>query len=99
MHDQGDISRSIMQSAGRVCTAGVLPADNPLIMFTRFLILATEPPKLRAQKDIDSHAICQIWQYYVTQYGEANIRSIGTMYSYGYLLNVEAFRDRKHGKR
>ena len=92
MHDQGDISRSIMQSAANVAQR-ILPSDNPMVMFTRFLVLAAEPRKLRAQSKIDSHDICNIWQHYLQQYGEANIRSIGTMYSYGYLLNVEAFRD------
>ena len=92
MHNQGDISRTIMQSAAAVARR-VLSSDNPLILFTQFLVFATEPPKLRAQREINSHDICGIWQYYVSQYGEANIRSIGTMYTYGYILNVEAFRD------
>lgn len=89
MHDQNGISQEIMNSAADVAQR-VLAPTNPLILFVRFLVLAAVPEKLPGQTEINSLTIGGIWSHYKAQYGEEDVRSIATMYTYGFIMNVEA---------
>lgn len=89
MHDQEGISQQIMQSCAEVAQR-VLTPTNPLNIFTRFLVLAAVPANLPGQTEINSLTIAGMYKHYRDLYGERDVRSIGSMYTYGYILNVEA---------
>lgn len=101
MHDQGAINTRIMASAMEVCYA-LLGSDNLLSIMTRFLWLCSDPKVLRAEHvnhGITSTALKSVYEGFVATYaanangdrgvGERDLRSLGAMYAWGYMVNFE----------
>ena len=97
MHNQGDIVKKIMNSAHDIAVS-VWGREHPLEVLTRFMVLAAEPKVLRengAEHGITSDTLRQSWEAYTTlcAKGARDLRSLGAMYCYAYMLNIEAGRD------
>lgn len=86
MHDQGEITRTIMRSAHDVA-ARVLGPDDPLTTITRWMVYVADL-KMR-DRDITSATLYDVHVRFVERYGAEDPRAIASLYCVGYMLNVE----------
>jgi len=86
MHNQNEISKSIIASAYRVARR-VLGPDDPVTVTVRWMTYVAD--LTMRDRDITSSTLRQIHQILVSQHGERDPRSIASLYNYGYMLNVE----------
>jgi hypothetical protein len=96
-HDQGPIIERIMKSVHTVIVRR-LGSQHPLEVIARMMVLAADPNvllKTGLEHRITSDTLYHAWQSYVhiCDKREKDLRSIGAMYSYGWILNVDAGRD------
>jgi hypothetical protein len=105
MHNQGEISNRIMYTAMQVCHS-VLGSTALLSIITKFLWLCSDPKVLRAEHtkyNITSDVLRSVWEGFVNLYaanangdrsvGELDLRSLGAMYIWGYMVNLECSTD------
>ncbi len=96
-HDQAEIVRKIMESAHEVAQR-CLGGQHPIEVLTRMMVLAADPDVLKyhgEEHGITSEVIGSAWQAYVAilEKKEQDLRALGAMYSYGYMLNIESERN------
>jgi tetratricopeptide (TPR) repeat protein len=86
VHDQGEITKSIMASAYSVAER-VLDPKDPVRILVRWMVLVAD---LRMKNgEIRSPQLLEVHQEFVQLHGPRDHRSIASLYCYGYMLNVE----------
>ncbi|KAI1627802.1 hypothetical protein EDD37DRAFT_277000 [Exophiala viscosa] len=86
MHDQGEITKTIMRAAHDVAVR-VLGPDDPLTTITRWMVYVADL-KMR-DRDITSATLYDVHARFVEWYGLEDPRAIASLYCFGYMLNVE----------
>jgi hypothetical protein len=105
MHDQGEICTRTMFTAMEVCHS-ILGSGALLSIITKFLWLCSDPKILRAEHKkhrITSDVLRSVWEGFVNTHaanangdrsvGELDLRSLGAMYIWGYMVNLECSSD------
>ena len=97
-HDQGIITARIMERAHAVAERCV-GNQHPLTALTRMHMLAANPEFLMQhgpEHGITSEVMKHAWDTYANSCpnGINDLRSIGAMYSYAYVLNIESDREK-----
>lgn len=87
MHDQGDVTKTIMRSAYNVAER-LLGPDEPLTTITRWMVYVANG-QMRTS-GITSSTLCEVHDEFVSRYGHDDPRSIASKYCYGFMLNVES---------
>ncbi|KIW21773.1 uncharacterized protein PV07_12799, partial [Cladophialophora immunda] len=87
MHDQGDITRGIMQSAYLVAER-LLEPGHPLRTIVRWMVYVANG-QMR-NHDITSETLAGVHEHFVQHYGDKDAQSIASKYCYGFMLNVES---------
>lgn len=86
MHDEGEITKSIMRSAFKVAER-VLGPEDPLTVVVRWMVLVAD---LEVKKgEISSDVLLNSHHHFARLHGRNDPRSIASLYCYGYMLNVE----------
>ncbi|OQV09548.1 Clr5 domain-containing protein isoform 1 [Cladophialophora immunda] len=86
MHDQGDITKTIMQSAYLVAER-LLGPSHPLTTIVRWMVYVANG-QMR-NHDITSETLRGVHEQFVQHYGQEDPRAIASKYCYGFMLNVE----------
>ncbi|EXJ66766.1 uncharacterized protein A1O5_09961 [Cladophialophora psammophila CBS 110553] len=86
MHNQGDITKTILQSAYLVAER-VLGPNDPLTTIVRWMVYVANG-QMR-DRDITSQNLYEVHELFVQRYGQEDPRSIASKYCYGFMLNVE----------
>ncbi|KIY01056.1 uncharacterized protein Z520_03722 [Fonsecaea multimorphosa CBS 102226] len=86
MHDQGEITKTIMQSAYLVAER-LLGPSHPLATIVRWMVYVANG-QMR-NRDITSQTLHEVHEQFVQQHGPEDPRSIASKYCYGFMLNVE----------
>ena len=97
-HDQGKIVRKIMQPAHDVALR-LLGIDHPIENLTRMMVKAADPQYLidhGEEHGITAELMRTAWEACVTicDKRENDLRSIGALYAYGFMLNLESQQKR-----
>jgi hypothetical protein len=105
MHDQSEICNRIMYTAMQVCHS-TLGSEALLSIITKFLWLCSNPKVIAAEHkkyNITSDVLRSVWEGFVNTYaanangdrsvGELHLRSLGAMYIWGYMVNLECSTD------
>lgn len=86
MHDEGEITKTIIKSAYQV-TERVLGPKDPLTVIVRWMVLVAD---LEVKKgEIPSETLLGTHNHFARVHGRNDPRSIASLYCYGYMLNVE----------
>ncbi|OAP60464.1 hypothetical protein AYL99_05466 [Fonsecaea erecta] len=86
MHDQGDITKTIMQSAHLVADR-LLGPSHPLTTIVRWMVYVANG-QMR-HRDVTSATLHDVHQQFVSHHGAHDPRAIASQYCYGFMLNVE----------
>ena len=86
MHNQGELTKTIMSSAYYVAER-VLGPDDPLTTIVRWMVHVANG-QMR-NRDITSSTIREVHEQFVHRHGYEDPRSIASGYCYGFMLNVE----------
>ena len=86
MHDQGEITKTIIASACDVAVR-LLGHDDPLTTILRWMVYVANGQM--ENRDITSSTIGDVHEQFVLLHGYEDPRSIASKYCYGYMLNVE----------
>jgi hypothetical protein len=87
MHDQGDLTKTIMTSAYYVALRTLGP-DDPLTTMVRWMVYVADG-QMR-DRDITSATLRALHERFVHRHGAEDPRAIASLYCYGFMLNVEA---------
>ncbi|KIW66971.1 hypothetical protein PV04_06251 [Phialophora macrospora] len=87
MHDQGDLTKTIMTSAYYVALR-ILGPDDPLTTMVRWMVYVADG-QMR-DRDITSATLRTLHERFVHRHGAEDPRAIASLYCYGFMLNVEA---------
>ncbi|KAK4938541.1 hypothetical protein LTR10_021073 [Elasticomyces elasticus] len=94
MHDQGEITKTIMRAAHDVAVR-VLGPDDPLTTITRWMVYVADL-NMR-DRDITSATLHNVHARFVERYGSEDPRAIASLYCFGYMLNVERRLEQAEG--
>ena len=86
MHNQGELTKTIMSSAYFVVER-VLGPDDPLTTIVRWMVYVSNGQM--NDRDITSATIRDVHEQFVRRHGYEDPRSIASRYCYGFMLNVE----------
>lgn len=86
MHDQGEITRTIMDSTYRMAER-VLGPNDPLTIISKWMVYVSNAQMRDC--GITSATLYDIHQQFVLRHGYDDPRSIASQYCYGFMLNVE----------
>ncbi|OAL35076.1 hypothetical protein AYO20_05553 [Fonsecaea nubica] len=86
MHDQGDITKTIMQSAYLVAERSLGPS-HPITTIVRWMVYVANGQMRNC--DITSDTLGEVYEEMVQRYGPEDSRSIASQYCHGFMLNVE----------
>ena len=86
MHDQGELTKTIMDSAYHVAER-VLGPQDPLTTIVRWMVYVANG-QMR-DRDITSTTLRHVHERFVQRHGYEDPRSIASRYCYGFMLNVE----------
>ncbi|OCT51449.1 hypothetical protein CLCR_08076 [Cladophialophora carrionii] len=87
MHDQGDLTKTIMTSAYYVARRTLGP-DDPVTTMARWMVYVADG-QMR-DRDITSATLRALHDTFVRRHGADDPRAIASLYCYGFMLNVEA---------
>lgn len=86
MHDEGEITKTVMSSAYRVAER-LLGPDDPLTIIVRWMVCVADLQMRNC--GITSSTLRDVHAQFVGRHGYDDPRSIASLYCYGYMLNVE----------
>ncbi|EXJ58463.1 hypothetical protein A1O7_05888 [Cladophialophora yegresii CBS 114405] len=87
MHDQGDLTKTIITSAYHVAMRTLGPQD-PVTTMARWMVYVADG-QMR-HRDITSTTLRALHDTFVRRHGADDPRAIASLYCYGFMLNVEA---------
>ncbi len=87
MHDQGELTKTIMSSAYFVAER-VLGPNDPLTTIVRWMVYVANG-QMR-DRDITSTTIREVHEQFAHRHGYEDPRAIASKYCYGFMLNVES---------
>lgn len=86
MHDEGEVTKTIISSAYKVAER-ILGPDDPLTSIIRWMTSVADLSM--RDGDMTSSTLRSLHTQFVQRHGSTDPRSIASMYCYGYMLNVE----------